>query len=139
MKLIGLASICIVMALVGCGSKTDIVGKWKADTGISATDKSNPAAGLMKGFSSMLSFEFKKDNTFVGPMTMEGTYKVDGQHIELTTTKMMGMDVSKMSNPSGPKSVKGDISDDGKTITIHSTNPGSSTTQDMKLVRDTGQ
>ena len=141
MKLHGLVAISLLVFLTGCSHKTDIVGKWKMDTSSMTTGKNDPATGMMKGLTSMFSFEFKKDNTFVGPMSMEGTYAVEGKTVTITTTKMLGMDLSKLGSQSKQPPQVGEISDDGKTITIHPTKrPGSTGgNQDMKLVRDTGQ
>jgi len=141
MKHFGLTALCVALMLAGCGHKPDIVGKWKADAGDSTSIKSYPGGGLVKSLQAMFSFEFKKDNTFVGPMTMEGTYAMDGNKVTLTISKMMGIDVSKMPSSPNQKPMVGQLSDDGNTITIQPNQaPGqSSPPKEMKLTRDSGQ
>jgi hypothetical protein len=131
MKWISFAALCAALVILGCGHSNAIVGKWKADA----------ADGKLKGAESVFSFEFKKDNTFIGPFSMEGTYTVSGYTVELTTTKLMGMDAIKRGSSAEHKFLKAELSADGKTLTIHPDKPGTASTasSDLKLIRDTGQ
>jgi len=140
MKYLGVFAVLVCLILVGCAPKPTIVGKWKMDTSSMPGAKNDLAAGMAKGLSSMFSFEFKADNTYSGAM-MEGTYTVSGNTVTLMTTKVMGMDVSKMGAKSNTAPQTGELSADGKTLTIH-TKPSAGSTgsqSDIKLVRDTGQ
>jgi hypothetical protein len=141
MKRITLATLCAALLIVGCGHNNAIVGKWKADSIAMPADKSNPGAGSLKGAESLFSFEFKNDGTFVGPMSMEGTYTVSGNTVELTTTKIMGMDTTKTGSAADHAFHKAELSADGKTLTIHSPKPSTTSTGsgDLKLTREAGQ
>ena len=133
MRLSSLILFATAILCAGCAKpEAQLVGKWQMDTA-SATagnDQSNAmAASLAKAFV----LEFKSDKTFTGPM-MEGTYTMNGHTVTMTTTKMMGMDVSKMGDQAAAnnKPEEATLSDDGKSLTM--TSQG----KPMKFVRSTG-
>jgi hypothetical protein len=126
-----------LLVLAGCAHKSDVVGKWKIDAGSVPTGKNDPAAAMAKSMSSMLSIEFKADNTFSG-MMMEGTYAVSGNTVTMTATKMMGMDLSKFPGAKKSTPQTAQLSSDGKTLTIHAPS-ATSGPQDVKFIKDTSQ
>ena len=94
------------MALVAFGgcSKPSVVGKWTGELKMPASkDKNDPAAAMgeamAKAFMSNLTLDLRQDNTFTMQMMfpIDGNWKMDGDRVTLTPTKIMGMDASKAS------------------------------------------
>ena len=100
----------LAVAMIGCNHQT-VVGKWKVDPAL-ANDQSIQPAGFMTGFSATFWYDLKKDGTFDGSMT-SGTYKIDGNNVTLTTTKM-GQTVLPQ-----PQPMTGELSEGGTKLTLH--------------------
>ena|SRR5579863_1662312 len=126
--------VTVAILIAGCTKpESQIVGKWQFDAASMSTgDAKNDA--MMKSLAGSMTMEFKADKTFTGPM-MEGTYEVNGHTISMKTTKVMGMDISKMPNSkdAANKVEQATLSDDGKSITLPA-----GTGKSVKLVKAAG-
>lgn len=110
----------LALSIVGCGKgSSSVVGKWKVDPDFQKANANMKPEGFMTGFAGTFWYDLKADNTFQGSMS-EGTYKVDGDNITITTTKLMGQSLP------GGKGVdmKGEFSNGGKTLTLHAPQNG---------------
>jgi hypothetical protein len=107
-----------VLAISGCHHPT-VVGKWKVDPDFVKAHQNDPPEGYLIGFSSTFKYELKSDNTFTGSMS-GGTYTVDGNNLVMTTTQLLGKDISAQVKSAGSQALMtGELSDDGKTLTLH--------------------
>lgn len=93
--------------------------------------------GFMTGFASTFRYEFKEDNTFQGSMS-EGTFKLDGDKLAVTTTKLAGQDVATLLKGKGMPVMTGELSSDGESLTLHPpSSPGlPAELQSIKMVKD---
>lgn len=86
-----------MLLLVAC-SGTSYVGKWKGKWEAGADMKNNPMAeAMMKNMT--VDLEIKGDKTFVFSMMsipVEGTWTQGSSSLELSPTKVMGMEKAKM-------------------------------------------
>jgi hypothetical protein len=135
MKLYGLLALSLVLILSGCAHKPSVVGKWKMQAPAGTPQPTGAAAGMMDKLTAMLSFEFKSDNTFSGPMGISCTYTMDGNTVVMNATKMGATDIPKTS---ANRAEKAELSEDGKTLTMHAKKGagGSGGQQDMVFVPD---
>ena len=102
----------------GEAGSTGIVGKWKVDPEFEKANSGIKPEGFMTGFASTFWYDLKADKTFEGSMS-SGTYTVSGNTVTITTTKMMGKDISETTGKPGGVDMKGDLTNDGKTLTLH--------------------
>lgn len=72
----------------------------------------------MTGFASTFKYEFKPDNTFTGSMS-SGTYALEGNKLSMTTTTVLGQDVSKMGGSAAKAQMTGELAADGQSMTLH--------------------
>src|SRR5271166_2298584 len=101
------AALVLVIAVLGAGCakpEAQVIGKWQVDPASFSTGNAQQDA-MTKSFASAMSLEFKADKTFTGPM-MEGTYEVSGHTVTMKTTKMMGMDISKLGGKTAADATK---------------------------------
>ncbi|MBS1728468.1 MAG: hypothetical protein JST51_17255 [Armatimonadetes bacterium] len=110
----------LAVLLTACNHGSDVVGKWSVAPDYIQAHSNMKPEGFMTGFASTFWYDLKKDNTFQGSMS-EGTYKVEGSKITITTTKLMGTDVAKIPGNQGKTGIDmtGEFSADGKSLTLH--------------------
>ncbi|MFY9234438.1 MAG: hypothetical protein WAO58_08260 [Fimbriimonadaceae bacterium] len=119
----------LAIFIAGCGGGADVVGKYKMTATIPAND---PSAAMAAKLMEQMTLELKADKTFDMTM-MQGTYTVSGDTVEMTPTKVMGMDATKSS--SSPKTMKMKIQDGGKTLIPIDETPNANAPKDAKFVR----
>lgn len=100
------------------GDSAKIVGKWKVDPEFVKAKENADTKAFLTGFTSTFWYEFKEDKTFKGAMT-EGTWSVSGDKLTISTTTMMGQSVEKFNKTKGPVIMTGELSNGGKTLTLH--------------------
>ena len=119
MKCFGIGVVIgISLVLAGCSSKPSVVGKWKVDPQLAASQPAGLPAGFMGGFASTFKYEFKADNTFTGSMST-GTYTLDGVKLAVTTTTMLGQDISKLGGSAAKPQMSGELAADGQSLILH--------------------
>jgi hypothetical protein len=128
-----------VLLLGGCAKKPDPVGKWKVAPEVESMTIQGLPAGFMKGFATTFKYELKADKTFVAPMS-EGTYTAEGKSVSIKTTKLMGQDVAALLKGKIAPEMKGELSDDGESLTLHppqtDTQKLPTELQSIKMVRE---
>jgi len=72
----------------------------------------------MIGFSATFKYEFKPDGTFTAPMS-EGTYTFTDNSLAVTTTKLVGQDITKLTKGKPVPAMKGELSEDGQSLVLH--------------------
>jgi hypothetical protein len=120
-KLSAFAVFAVLVCAVGCGfNEKSLVGSWTGTVNLSAEDQKNEqaaaAAGAMKA-----TLEFKEDKTYTLSMglPLEGTWAYADNNVTMTTTKVMGMDISSI--PGAEKDNKPQVlkvEDGGKKLTM---------------------
>jgi hypothetical protein len=112
------AVLVTVLVLTGCGKKPTVVGKWKVAPEVVSSQPAGLPPGFMTGFASTFKYEFKEGGAFEGSMS-EGNYTLDGNKVSMTTTKLMGKDISAFGGSAAKPQMTGDLSADGETLTLH--------------------
>jgi hypothetical protein len=118
----------LMLALGGCKSAPNVVGKWKGELKVESSSKEEPFAQMGEAFAKMLlgnpTLELEPGNRFKLTMMgipIEGTYVQRGHDLELTAETAMGMTVEEVKK-TDPKFAQekliGTISEDGVTITL---------------------
>ncbi len=114
----------------GCGFKeSDLVGKWKGKMVLSAEDKKEAGAEAAKAEGLSFDLVLNEDKTFVLAVgvSTEGTWTYADNKLTLTTTKVMGMDVSGMPGAAETKPQVLNVEDGGNKLVLADPN-GKSTT-----------
>jgi hypothetical protein len=138
----------LVLSLGGCKNPTaEVIGKWKCtNVDLPASIANNPNAAQMKSALTSSTIEFKADKSYSMNVSVaiDGTWTVDGSTVNMTTTKVMGMDAAQFkqvveqqakTNPMVAQQLKDNpdaldqmtkpraatLSDDGKTLTLKGT------------------
>lgn len=123
--------LALVAVALGCGfSEKSLVGKWTGKIEVSEEDKAkmkdNPMAGVAQSFmdAMQMHIEFKADHTYTSTLG-DGTWTYADHKVNLTATKLMGLDVTKAGSENTAMVMQ--VSSNGKTLTLASnTNPNGS-------------
>jgi hypothetical protein len=131
-KLSLLAVAAVALSLAGCGfSEKSLVGTWSGKINLSEADRKEAGAQASAAEAMTTSLEFKEDKTFSLTMgvPIEGTWTYADKNVTLTTTKVMGMDISSI--PGADKDNKPQIlkvEDGGKKLVLSDPSGASGTT-----------
>lgn len=127
-----IAIAAVALSLTGCGfSEKNLVGKWTGKVNLSDADRKAAGDQAAQAESMNAALEFKEDKTYtltIG-LPIEGTWVYADNNVTLTTTKVMGMDVSSM--PGGGKDNKPQVmkvEDGGKKLVLSDPSGTSGTT-----------
>ena len=118
MKLFPFLALATLVLTSGCSKPVSVIGKWKVDPALTGAGATPESKGFVIGFASTFHFEFKSDKTFEGAIT-KGTYSLEGNKLSMKTTEVLGQDVSKAPTAAGAVELKGELSEDGKTLILH--------------------
>ena len=135
-----LLSLTAAVLVTGCSNReAQLEGKWKLSNFSMPSGQNAKVVQMLNAMKSTISIEFKKDKNFSMSMVVpiEGTWNLSGDALEMTTTKVMGMDIGKArqsaidqakNNPALQKQIesqdsnsqnfRGTLSSDGKTLTL---------------------
>lgn len=133
------------LILVGCGGgvpvEKQVVGTWNGKAELPSDQKDNAKAkSEVEAMNKVLTLELREDKTYTMNMgvPITGTWSVSGQGVSLVTETIMGKSVEEMKKLAAQfgsaedaekmsKPVQGNLSADGKSLSIESPTPGSGT------------
>ena len=130
-KLSAFAVVAVLVLAAGCGfNEKSLVGSWTGTFNLSAEDQKNPQAVAMAE-AMKATLELKEDKTYtlsVG-LPSEGTWSYADNNVTMTTTKVMGMDISGVpgaEKDNKPQLLK--VEDGGKKLVLSDTTGSSGST-----------
>lgn len=122
----------------GAHHKSSVVGKWKVDPALAASNPAGLPQGFMNGFASTFRYTFKANGSFTGSMST-GTYTLKGSKVAMTTRTLGGKPISEMGGSAAKPQMTGELSADGKVLVLHppiGNNPQLQALKNVKMVRD---